>query len=189
MYNIDKDKFVVFCAGQLQVRKGIFEFIEIAKRMPDIEFVWAGGFSFGNITNGYEKIKKKIENKPNNLHFIGMIDRENMNDVYNMADIMFLPSFEELFPMTILESMNCQKPILLRDLEIYKDILFDFYEKGSSIDDFIDIIKKLKSDPDYYNNAVQNSKKGSEFYHKDHVLAIWDKFYTDIVKDNKNNIN
>ena len=41
-YGIDKDKFTVICAGQLQVRKGVFDFIEVAKRMPDVQFVWAG---------------------------------------------------------------------------------------------------------------------------------------------------
>lgn len=32
--------------GQLQVRKGIFDFIEVAERLPDVTFVWAGGFFF-----------------------------------------------------------------------------------------------------------------------------------------------
>lgn len=32
-FNIDKDKFVVLCVGQLQKRKGVIEFIEVAKSM------------------------------------------------------------------------------------------------------------------------------------------------------------
>ena len=38
-YGVDRDKFTVVCAGQLQVRKGVFDFIEVAKRMPDVQFV------------------------------------------------------------------------------------------------------------------------------------------------------
>ena len=83
------------------------DFIEAAKKMPDCMFIWAGGFSFGRISDGYEEIKKMMKHLPSNVRFLGIVDREKMNEIYNMADVMFLPSYEELFPMTILESMNC----------------------------------------------------------------------------------
>lgn len=44
--------------GQVQHRKGVLDFIEVAKKLPDVQFVWAGGFSFGKITSGYEELKK-----------------------------------------------------------------------------------------------------------------------------------
>ena len=37
------------------------DFFALAKRMPDVEFIWAGGFSFGKISDGYEEIKKEME--------------------------------------------------------------------------------------------------------------------------------
>ena len=43
-----------------------------------------------------------MENPPKNLKLLGMIDREKMNEIYNIGEVLFLPSFEELFPMTIL---------------------------------------------------------------------------------------
>ena len=107
------------CAGQLQLRKGIMDFFTLARRMPDVEFIWAGGFSFGKISDGYEEIKKEMEHLPENVRMLGLLDREVMNEVYNMADVMFLPSYEELFPMTILEAMNCRIPILVRDCLLY----------------------------------------------------------------------
>lgn len=45
-YGIDEDAFVVIGVGQVQTRKGVLDFIEVAKQMPDITFVWSGGFSF-----------------------------------------------------------------------------------------------------------------------------------------------
>lgn len=177
-YGIDKDKFTVVCAGQLQVRKGVFDFIEIAKRMPKLQFVWAGGFSFGKITDGYNEIKKISENPPANVKLLGIIDREYMNEVYNLGDVMFLPSFEELFPMTILESMCVNIPILLRDLEIYPDILFDFYSKSDSVDGFVAELERLCSDKEYYAQQCKASKRGNQFYSKEHVAKMWDEFYT-----------
>lgn len=181
-YGVARDKFVVMCAGQLQVRKGVFDFVEIAKRMPDVEFVWAGGFSFGKITDGYKDIQKMTENPPANLKLLGIIDREKMNEIYNLGDVMFLPSYEELFPMTILEAMCANVPILLRDLDIYPDILFDFYSKATDNDGFIAELDRLRSDKEYYTERSAASKRGNEFYSREHVTKMWDDFYT-MVRD------
>ena len=181
-YGLPSDEFTVVCAGQLQVRKGIFDFVEIAKRLPDIRFVWAGGFSFGKITDGYAEIKKMSENPPPNLSLLGIIDREKMNDIYNMGDVMFLPSFEELFPMTILEAMCANVPILLRDLDIYPGILFDFYAQAHDVDGFIEELEKLRTDSEYYEKQTEASKRGNEFYSKEHVAKMWDDFYS-MVRD------
>lgn len=179
-YGVDKNRFVVLCAGQLQMRKGIFDFLKIAESLPDIQFVWAGGFSFGKITDGYDEIKKVVNNPPRNVRFLGIIPRENMNEVYNLADVMFLPSFEELFPMTILESMNCGIPVLLRDLELYEDILFDFYLKGHDLEDFKTHLKQLSTDRTFYKCYSQKSREGSVFYSRDHVASMWGSFYNSL---------
>lgn len=181
-YNIDKNKFVVLSVGQLQKRKGVFDLIEIAKKMPDIEFVWAGGFSFKKISDGYEELKKVVKNPPKNLKFLGIIPRESMNELYNMADLMFLPSYEELFPMTILESANCKIPILLRDIELYKGILEGYYLKGQNNDDFIRQINKLKNDCLYYNKASHMSENCAKFYSEQNVSSMWKSYYNRMYK-------
>ncbi len=184
-YQIPQDKFVVLCAGQLQIRKGVFEFIEIAKAMPEVEFIWAGGFSFGNITSGYKEVKALLENPPKNVRFLGIVERELMNELYNITDVLFLPSYSELFPMIILEAMNCNVPILLRDLDIYPNILFDYYLKGSSNQEFIEHIRELKDNPMVYERYVRKSCEGSEFYSREHILSMWQEFYDEILCDHK----
>lgn len=184
-YKLDADAFTVLCVGQLQKRKGVIDFIEIAKKMPEVKFIWAGTFAFGKISDGYEEITKVVKNPPQNLTFLGLIDRTKMNEVYNLSDVMFLPSYEELFPMTILESMNCEVPILLRDLEIYEDILFDFYLRGKDNTDFIQILNKLKNNSDYYERSSSLSLKGHDFYSREHVSKMWEEFYGLITTEQK----
>ncbi|WP_160671451.1 glycosyltransferase family 4 protein [Clostridium sp. C8-1-8] len=179
-YNISLDKFVVLGVGQVQTRKGVIDFIEVAKNLPEIQFVWAGGFSFGAITDGYKELKTIVENPPENVKFLGIVDRGEMNDIYNICDLMFLPSYNELFPMSILESMSLNIPILLRDLDIYKGILFDCYIKGSHVDDFIKNIATLKEKGEDYHHWCKESSKCHEFYSKDYVLKLWEKFYDEI---------
>lgn len=180
-YQIPEDKFTVLCVGQLQKRKGVLEFINIAKRMPHVTFVWAGGFSFGKISDGYKEIKNAMEYAPDNLRFLGMIDRKYMNQVYNMADVMFLPSYEELFPMTILESMNCRIPILVRDLQIYEPILFDYAVRGKNQKDFMQIISRLESESAYYQECAVHAFEGHKYYSKENVAQMWRDYYRHIV--------
>lgn len=184
-YNISTSKFVVVGAGQVQTRKGVKDFVECAKKLPDIEFVWCGGFSFGKITDGYEELKQLMENPPSNVKFLGIIPREEMNDIYNMADLFFLPSYNELFPMTILETVNTEIPILLRDLDLYKVILFDNYFKGNNNDEFVNIIKELSINPNMYEKGIQNSKNISDFYSKEHVMKMWEDFYQKVYDESK----
>ncbi len=184
-YNIDKKKFVVLGAGQVQNRKGVLDFVEVAKNLPDIQFIWAGGFSFGAITDGHNELKKVMENPPKNVKFLGIIPRNDMNGLFNISDLLFVPSYNELFPMTILEAVSTDTPILLRDLELYEDILFKKYLKGSNNNEFKELIEKLKNDKNLYKEQVENAKYISNFYSKDNVYKMWKDFYTRIYNKNK----
>ncbi len=188
-YNIGEKDFVVMGAGQLQTRKGIFDFVKTAKLLPDVTFVWAGGFSFGKITDGYDEIKALTQNPPPNVKFIGLVPREEMNGLYNMSDLMFLPSFDELFPMAILEALSCKKPILLRDIELYKDILFEYYLKGTSPDSFAAQIRMIQDLGPTYQEFADKSWQCHNIYSETGVLKMWDEFYTSILEEKRSRDN
>ena len=183
-YNIDKDKFVVLGAGQVQTRKGVLDFVKVAEELPDVEFIWAGGFSFGAITDGHKELQKVMDNPPKNVKFIGIVPREKMNDIFNMANLLFVPSYNELFPMTILEAMSTDTPLLLRDLELYEDILFKKYNKAHDNKGFVKEIEKLKEDKKEYKKAIDLAKEVSSFYSEDNVYKMWKEYYSGILKDN-----
>lgn len=183
-YGIDEDKFVVLGVGQLQTRKGIFDFIETAKRLPEIQFIWAGGFSFGAITDGYSEIKKMKNNPPANVKFLDIVPREDMPGIYNMSDVYFIPSYDELFPMAILEAMCCKIPVVHRDIPLYKDIIPDACPKGNTIEEFAEIFLELYSD----NEAMEMwSEKVWEChlnYTEDTILRQWETLYTKAYENN-----
>jgi len=180
--NIAKEAFVVLGVGQIQTRKGVIDFIDIAKKLPEVQFIWAGGFSFGNITDGYKELKNQMEHAPKNILFTGIVERDLMNAIYNVSDVLFMPSYNELFPMSILEAMNTYTPVLLRDLELYEDILFDYYLKEHDNEGFIRAIEKLKNDSAYYKQAKEKSIRGHNFYSKENVLAMWKDFYKKVCR-------
>lgn len=179
-YGISKDDFVVIGVGQVQMRKGVVDFVEVAKQCPQVKFLWCGGFSFGAITDGYHELKEVMDHHPENVKFLGIIPREDMNEIYNVSDVLFMPSYNELFPMAILEACNLHKPLLLRDLDLYQDILFDSYLKADSNEDFKKIICDLSHDREYYAKAMDYSAKISTYYSKEHVLKQWLDFYREV---------
>lgn len=179
-FDVKPEDFVVIGVGQVQHRKGVLDFIEVAKKLPDVKFIWCGGFSFGMITDGYFELKEIVENPPHNVKFIGIIPRDQMNDMYNVSDVLFMPSYNELFPMSILEACNHQKPIVLRNLDLYRDILFDHYLCGENNDDFAELIKQLSVDPELYQKAEGYSAFVADYYSKEHVKQQWVDFYTAI---------
>ncbi len=182
-YNISPDAFVVIGVGQVQTRKGVIDFVEVAKQIPDVTFVWAGGFSFGVITDGYKELKEIVESPPENVIFTDIIPRDDMNKVYNMADILFMPSYNELFPMAILEACNSHVPMVLRDLDLYVNILFGKYLHGHDNDDFVNLISELKKKEALYQQATSFSKEISEIYSKENVSRQWIDFYQKIYNE------
>ena len=181
-YGLEENDFVVLGAGQVQNRKGVKDFVEVAKKLPDVKFIWAGGFSFGAITDGHKELEKLMQNPPENVQVIGIVPRDEMNDIFNMSDILFVPSYNELFPMTILEACSTDTPIVLRNLELYEDILFKKYLSAGNNDDFSKIISNLKNDKKEYANQVENAKYISNFYSKDHVYKMWKDYYSSLIK-------
>ena len=174
---LDQNQFIVVGAGQVQKRKGIDDFIRLAEELPQVTFIWAGGFSFGGMTDGYEKYKKMMENPPKNLLFPGIVTPERMRELYSLADIFLLPSYNELFPMTILEAASCDAPIMLRDLDLYKVILEGNYHATADKDEMKQSILEYQKNPDSLKELKEKAKKISREYSEEHLLQIWLEFY------------
>lgn len=188
-YGIKDDAFVVLGVGQVQTRKGVLDFVEVAEALPDIQFVWAGGFSFGKITDGYEELKKVMDHPPANVKFLGIVNRSEMNDIYNIANVFFMPSYNELFPMAILESCSANVPMLLRDLELYEDILFKKYLHASDNQGFTDLLRKLKHDAKTMKLAKGYAQDIKDYYSRDNIAKIWTEFYQKVYSDKLSKIN
>lgn len=181
-YGLTPDDFVVIGAGQVQPRKGVSNFIDVAKQMPEVKFIWAGGFSFGVITDGYDELKKIVTHPPHNVKFLGIVPRTQMAELYAMADVMFLPSYAELFPMTILEAASTETPVLLRDLDLYDAVLGHNYCKGEDIDSFAQEIVNLRDNEKKRRDAVALSQKIKDTYSAQKVAAQWERLYTSIIE-------
>jgi len=85
---------------------------------------------------------------PDNVTFTGLLKREEVKQWYHAADLFFLPSNQETFGIVIVEAAAAGLPVLLRDLEQYRDTFGDGYEKGTD-ESFAGIIERFASDEVY----------------------------------------
>lgn len=102
---------VVLMSGLRTYRKGMDLFIDVAEKLKDekIKFIWVGK-ELGDGFHYYVK-QKTIHRKLNNVIWI----EEKKNDYFNYlqtADIFFLSSREDPFPLSMIEAGLMGKPII-----------------------------------------------------------------------------
>lgn len=173
--------FIVFGDGQVQKRKGIDDFYKLAVANPQLQFVWAGGFSFGRMTDGYERYQKMIAQPPANLRFTDIIPRSQLNDYLNAADVFLLPSYDELFPMSVLEAFNTHTPVVLRDLTLYQAIITGYYQPAADFQAMDTCLKKLAQDPAALQDLTEKAQAGAQYYSEEHLSQIWRNYYQKLV--------
>ncbi|MBL0300090.1 MAG: glycosyltransferase family 4 protein [Cytophagaceae bacterium] len=180
MLGILPHKKVILGVGQLQKRKGVEDFLEIAEKNPEFEFVWVGGRPFGLVTEGVARINQKIENAPGNVHFAGMISQENMPLVYAAADVLLFPSYQENSPLVPLEAASAGLPVIFRDLKEYELLYENEYLKARTNEEFSLILKMLCSDAEFYKIGTSISSKLIKQFDKDFIREKLLKLYTEV---------
>lgn len=174
---LPEDAYIILGVGQVQERKGVWDFIKLAQANPNWHFIWVGGFSFGKMTAGYEELKAVVDNPPANLDFPGIVPREAMNDYYNLADVFLLPSYTELFPMSALEAFSTGTPTVLRDLDLYRAIIEGYYLPAQGRQGMQAALTQIEEDVTLRKTLAQEALAASDYYSADHVATIWEKFY------------
>lgn len=154
MLKLSGNKKVILGVGQLQSRKGVEDFLDIAEAMPEAEFVWVGGRPFGKLTEGIRRINNRIKTASPHIHFPGLFDLADMPAIYAAADILLFTSYQENCPLAPLEAAACGMPVVYRDIREYKLLYEKPYLKAETTSDFIEITKKLLNEPDFYAAAL-----------------------------------
>jgi 1,2-diacylglycerol-3-alpha-glucose alpha-1,2-galactosyltransferase len=143
---VPSDGFVVVCAGQVQPRKGVRGFIEIARAMPDVAFVWVGGMPFKRLTSHYRETLRTVAQAPPNCHFVGDVPYEDMPRYFAAGDCLFFPSVQETFGLVIVEAAAAGLPLVLRDLPTYRPLFGEAYLGGGD-GAFAGLLAALRDDP------------------------------------------
>ncbi len=138
----DTDK-VIMGVGLYLKRKGILDFVELAKRLPQYQFIWFGYLDLNLVP---DEIRVAVNTKLPNLKFAGYVEPVEIRKAYSGADLYIFPTLEETEGIPILEAL-CEKiPTIVRDIPVFeeyqdKKVVY----KAKDVDDFEIKIKKILS--------------------------------------------
>lgn len=146
--------FTVFCAGNVIPRKGVLDFLEVAQRLPQIDFVWFGHI-WPKLLTFYPEMHKALESRTANVKMPGFVG--DTPAAFSAGDLLFLPSFRENQPMVLLEAASLGRPLVVRDIPEYRGWLIDRVNArtGTSIEEFVEIISELSQNPHEWQRLSQ----------------------------------
>ncbi|MEI8087140.1 MAG: glycosyltransferase [Paludibacter sp.] len=163
------DEFVVLGVGQLQARKGVEDFMDVAAAIPQGRFVWAGGRPFKAMTEGISRIDARIASATGNIQFTGMLELDQMPLIYAAADAMLFTSYQENCPLAPIEAAACGMPVIFRDIAEYKSLYDYTYLKAATTKDFIKMTTQLMTNKSAYSNGLLVSKQLITQFDKDKI--------------------
>jgi glycosyltransferase involved in cell wall biosynthesis len=167
----------VLFVGRLSKAKGFDDYLSLinATNSKKIEFKIVGE---GVLS---EKIPKK-----HNVHSLGQIPHRKIWEAYDQSKVFILPSYTEVFPMTILEAMARGLVILVSDIpgmrEIIKEGRNGYIFPPGDIEKIKEIILYLKNNPKEIERISKNNLKDIWKFTAEKQVPKYIKVYEEVLK-------
>lgn len=142
MYNYKKTDKIIMGVGLYIERKGILDFVELAKRLPEYEFIW---FGYSPLYASPRKIRKAVKTNLPNLKFPGYVDPAIIRSALSGVNLYLFPTLEETEGIPALEALASKQKLLVRDIPVFHPWLKDSINcfKAKNIDEFEKKIKEI----------------------------------------------
>ncbi len=160
---------VILGVGQIQPRKGIDDFVAVARAMPAADFVWVGGFLFGPLSADRDRLQDLVQSAPRNLLFTGKLKRELLYEYYVAADVFLFPSHQETFGLAILEASMAGLPLVVRDLPSYRSVFGDSYIAVRD-NDYTSAVSSLIDDRERFGLYSKKALAAAEDYRSEKYM-------------------
>lgn len=144
--------------------------LELAKELPDIDFVLCGD---GPI---------KVESNLKNIHLIGEVPPEEIKDYYKAADLFLYPAKMDWgFGLTVIESMANGTPVISYPIKGINEVIDDG-KNGWITDDLKGQIRKIFGNKDKLNEVGKEALNINQKFNKEIILDQLYGFFQRSVK-------
>lgn len=167
----------VIMIGNDLVRKGVFDYLELASNFNDLEFHLVGS------GNGKIDIEMELKNrKLNNLVFHGFLDQQKIIELLREVQLHVLLSRSEGFPKVVLENACCGIPSI-----VYGDYgAQEWVSSGvngfvvSDLNEAILTLTKLQNESSLLNTISLNSVELGKSFDWNNKIKHWEKAFDDL---------
>lgn len=187
---LKSDEFNILFLAVLEKRKGIYDFVEIAKKLlieykgkKQIKFIVAGS---GKEEDAIKKLTKEY-NIDSKFEFVGWIDKDEKEKLFKKSHLYILPSYNEGLPMSILEAMSYGIPIISTNVgsidEAVKNDENGYITKPGDILQMFNKSFNIINDEKLWIKLSNNSKQICyKNFNIDNYYKINEKIYKSIIK-------
>jgi glycosyltransferase involved in cell wall biosynthesis len=176
----DLEGMVVFALGNVFERKGLTTFCRLA-RQTGYDFAWFGPYDEG--PHASPTVRRWTNDPPENVVFTGFVEDKRM--ALGAGDVYLFPAKDENQGIAVLEAMACGKPVVLRDIPVFRE----FYEDGhdcllcSSHEEFREALERLAADPDLRAELGANARETARDHSLDRVGEELSAIYRRLLDD------
>lgn len=185
-YKIEGD--YILYAGSIHIRKNLERLIEafaqVLQQHKDLKLIIAGNIQ-GKRREYYEKLKDTAENLKlqDSVIFTGTVDYNDMPYLYSNAECTLNLSKYEGFPMSSIEAMACNTPVIWNKLSFFSEV---FGETGLPVDAndterIKDAILNVLCSCSLRESIIKEQRELSSQYtwekHIKNIVRIYESFY------------
>lgn len=171
-------KKVIFI-GRLLKRKGIYDYLEVAKVFPNIEFQVLGEGEEKKNLDAYI-----LQNNISNITFLGVLNHSEMAKILTETDLHILPSRSEGFPKVTLETAAAGVPSI-----VYGDYGASEWiatgENGwvvDTVEDIVNICSLLKQNPEQLKKVSGQAVHLAEEFDWNVRIKDWEQLIESLIK-------
>lgn len=175
---IDKNTIVILSIGELIKRKNHVSALKSLSKIRNENFVYII-CGKGPLERKLKKISKslRIDHK---VKFLGF--RTDIADICSASDIFMFPSFQEGLPVSVMEAMASELPIVCSNIRGHVDLITEnqggFLISAEDTDGFSNAILELMENRDKRINFGLYNKKIIKKYDSSNVNTILTKIYS-----------
>ena len=140
-FSLKQEDKVVIGVGLYFDRKGILDFVEVARQLPEYKFIWFGYTPLYTIPKHIRDVVN--EDHPSNVLFPGYVKGPIIEGAFSGSNAFFFPSKEETEGIVVLEALASRQNVIVRDIPVFEPWLKDKVNcyKGINNETFVQLIR------------------------------------------------
>ena len=184
---ISADAPILLTVGRMDPEKRLEFIVEafdlIADRVPNAHLVFAGD---GGSRKSVEE-KASATRASDRIHFLGMVNRAELPDIFHDASVFVSASTTEVHPISVIEAIASGLPLVAVQDEAFEGMLDDGmngYAVPLDVKKYADVLADLLPDRERLNRFGAHSMMLSEKYSIEAQVKALEKLYTEAILQN-----